>query len=215
MTSYDAFFSWVLPDVPGCPEIAATQAIRDAVIEFCEKSSIHQVDHDPVLVTPGVVDYELSSPETQTRVVRVMKAWLGKSELAPAAPDLVADPTLYNQNILGQSVVGSTPKYFTQKSANEVSVFPVAVATDTLTMRVALVPTRASTGCADFLFEQWVEQISAGAIARLQLTSGRQYANPEAAGINRLEFMAGINAARQKANRGYTRADLSVRMRRV
>lgn len=215
--TYEEFYPWVLPEVPGCPEIAATQAIRDAVINFCELSLSHQADHDPVTAIARTADYDLETPVTGTRIVKIMKAWFKGQELQPAGPDQIVEPSLYNQRIGGYTTSYSQPRAFTQKDANTFSLLPIPDQTlaSAITMRVALAPLRTSTQCEDFLFEQWVEPIASGAVAKLQLSSGKPYSNPQAAAINQARFMQGVNAARQKANRGYTRASLSVQMRRI
>ncbi|MEY5145611.1 MAG: hypothetical protein RL745_980 [Actinomycetota bacterium] len=215
--TYDNFFSWVLPEVAGCPEITAIQAIRDTVIDFCEKTMIHQADHDPVSVTAKIPDYDLETPVTGTRIVKVMKAWHKGEELIPSAPDQVRDPTVYNQRIGGVVPSYSTPKFFIQKDPNSISLLPIPAesVSSALTMRVALAPLRSSTGCDDQLFEQWVEQIASGAVAKLQLSSGKPYSNPQAASVNQARYMAGVNAARQMAVRGWNRSSLSVQLRKI
>lgn len=217
MTDYEALFSWVLPDVSGCPEIAAVQAIRDATIQFCEQSLIHQADHDPVSVVAKIPDYDLESPATATRITKVMKVWYKGSELTPAAPDQIRDPAVYNQRIGGYETSYSQPRFFIQKDSATISLLPIPDQTlaSAVTMRVALVPLRTSTQCADFLFEQWPEEIAAGAIARLQDSANRAYSNPKLAALANARFMVGINSARQKAVRGYNRSSLSVQLRKV
>lgn len=215
--SYEEFFPYVLPDVAGCPEITAIQAIRDSVINFCEQSLIHQVDHDPVSVVAKIPDYDIESPVGGHRVTKIMKAWYKGSELSPAAPDQVRDPSVYNQRIGGYQADYSTPKFYIQKDASTFSLLPIPDQSlpAAITMRVALVPLRTSSSCEDFIFEQWVEPIAAGAVAKLQLSAGKPYSNPAAAAIHQATFIRGLNAARQKANRGYTRSNLSVQLRRI
>jgi hypothetical protein len=212
--SYEEFFSWVLPEVAGCPEITALQSIRDSVIQFCELSLIHQVDHDPISVVAKIADYDIETPLTNYRVLKVMKAFYKGKELAPAGPDEVTDPALYNSTIGGYTPTYNTPTAFFQKDTTRITLMPIPDQTLALaiTMRIALVPTRSSVGCEDFIFEQWVEPIAAGAVARLQLSSGRPYSNPQAARDNQARFMAGVNIARLRAVRGYNRSSLSVQL---
>ena len=217
-TSYDDFLSRVLSEVPGCPEVAAVQAIKDSVIDFCEKSLIHQVDHDAVSVIAKVPDYDLETPVTGTRIIRVMKAWYLGNELSPVAPDYIRDPSLYNQRIGGDyETKYSSPQNYTHKDTATVSFYPVPDKTvaNAITMRVALAPLRSSTTCEDFLFEQHVEDISAGAVARLQASPGKTYTNPQFAAMNQKRYMAGVNDARMRSNRGFTRANMQVKLRRV
>lgn len=215
--SYDQFFSWVLPEVNGCPEITATQAIRDVVIDFCEKTLIHQADHDPIGVMARIGDYDLDSPENGTRVVKVMNAWYKGEKLTPAAPDEIIDPSIYSQRIGGYTTTYSTPRAYAQKDSETISLIPIPDESllSSLTLRVALAPLRSSTSCADFLFEQWVEAIAAGAITKLQTSAGKPYSNPQAAQLNQARYVMGVNAARQNAVRGYTRSSLSVKLRRI
>lgn len=216
MATYDDFLSRTLSEVPGCPEIAAIQALRDSAVEFCEKSLIHQVDHDPVSSIAKIFDYDLESPVTGTRVTKIMRAWFQGEPLEPAAPDQVLDPTAYNQFISGVSTAYSTPKLYFQKDHATFSLFPVPDKSipNAVTLRVALAPLRDANIVADFLYEQWVEVISAGAIYRLQSSMGKAYHNPKLAQVFGDEYRRGINDARHKAVRGYTRANLRVQMRR-
>lgn len=217
MTDYDDFLSRTLSEVPGCPEIAAVQAIKDSAIQFCEQSLIHQADHDPVSVVAKINDYDLETPVKGTRIVKVMKAWYQGRELSPSAPDQIGSPLAYNQRIGGYDTTYSDPQVFFQKDTDTFSLFPIPEksVTSGITMRVALAPLRNSTSCADFLYEQWVEVISAGAVWRLQSSQGKAYFNPKLAQLSGAEYQRGINDARSKALRGYTRANLSVRLRRI
>lgn len=217
MTAYEDFFPWVLNEVPGCPEITAIQAIRDTMIDFCEKTLIHQVDHDPISTIATVPDYDLDAPVRGTRVVKVMRAWHKNTELLPAAPDQVRDPHVYNQGIGGTETSYSTPTHFVQKDSSSISLLPIPdqSVTNVITMRVALAPLRNSTSCEDFLFEQWAETIGAGAVARLQMSAGKAYSNAQTAAVNQAKYLVGVNAARMKANRGYARSNLAVQMRKI
>jgi len=215
MASYDLFLPYVLPDAPGCPEIAATQAIRSAAIDFCERSLILQRDHDPVTVVKNVIDYDFDPPITGTLVTKLMRAWFERDELEVVAPDMVSDPTVYNATFSNANPMTGKTKQIIQKDERTFSVFPKPDATyaNVLTMRVALKPTRTSTTCEDVLFEDYAEFIAHGAKARLCMTPGKSYTNPEVAALGNVMFMQGINRALQRAVRGHTRSSLSVRMR--
>jgi len=215
MKTYEAFFPDVLPDVPGCPSDAAIRAIRHAVIEFCEKSLIHQVTQDPITLRENLTDYDLDAPNGY-RVQKVMKVWFRGVELEPIAPDDMALPDAYSRSIGGYTPSKSTPTGYTQKDFETVSFLPIPNQTyaNAITMRVALVPLRDSTQIEDFLYEQWGESIASGAKARLMLNPGKPYTNQEAAAINQGRYMMALNDARQRAIRGNVRSDLMVKMRK-
>ena len=217
MASYDAFLPYVLPDTPGCPEIAAIQAIRSATIDFCERSLILQRDHDPVTIVKGIVDYDFDPPIANTLVTKLMRAWFERDEVEVVAPDMVGDVTVYNSLFADANPMTGKTKQIIQKDERTFSVLPKPDKTyqNALTMRVALKPTRASTTCEDVLFEDYAEFIAHGAKARLCMTPGKPYTNPEVAALGNVMFTQGVNRALQRAVRGHTRAALAVRLRPI
>ena len=221
MTDYEAFLSRVLPSVPGCPDIAAVLAIRDATIQLCKDSLINQTDQNPISTVAFQADYDLETPDqilfSQERVFKIMTVWFKGTKLTPIAPDEVRDPSAYNQDIGGYTTTYGTPSAYTVKQPLQFTLIPVPATSiaDCVTMRVAIVPTRTSTTCQDFLFEDWAEHIASGAIARLLTVPGKAYTNFALAPAHQARFQAGINFARQQANRGRVRSDLSVQMRRI
>jgi hypothetical protein len=213
MTPLDEFLPYVLPDVPGCADVQALGAISSAAIEFCERSLVLQREHDPISVRANVGDYDLSPPSHHL-VCKVMKAWYRNRVLVPYAPDDMDDPGTYNP---AHSTGGSTPIGYIQKDERTITLCraPGADEANAVTLRVALKPTRHATSVDDALFEDWVEVIAAGAKSSLQIVPGKTFSNPQMAAFNQGAFIAGINVAMVKANKGHTRANLSVRMRRL
>lgn len=215
MKAYTDFLDEVMPHVPGCSVTVATNAIRNACVEFCEKTNILQVDHDLVTTLANVPDYDLEPP-TNYLVARIMRAWFKNDTLTPAAPDEVASIRVFNTNAEGADGT-ATPKFIFQKDERTFSVYPVPKETsrNAITMRIALKPTRSSTTIDDKIFEEYLEVIANGAKARLMLMPSKPYTNPDLAGVNNALFQQGINAAKQRANRGFVRSDMSVALRRV
>jgi len=216
-TSYDAFVPWVLVNAPGCPEISAVQALKDATIQFCEQTLIHQVDHDPISSIANIADYDLESPVSGTRVHKIMRAWYEGNILMPVAPDEVSEPTVYNQNIGGYQKRTGTPTGFIHKDHASLSLIPVPDVSraNSVTLRVALAPLRSASTVADFLYENWGEFISNGATARVMAMPNKAFHNPSAAAYHQTRYQIGINQARQQANHGYNRSNLQVKFRRV
>lgn len=216
MSAYEDFFPYVLTEVAGAPEPVVVMAIRNACIEFCEKSLVLTRDHDPVTLVPGKVDYDLEPPGGYL-VVKVMRAWLDTRELNPAAPDFVSDPAVYNRLFSSYQSAPSTPQVYLQKEERSITVWPVPDQRfrNGLTMRVALKPTRASTQIEDVVFEDYAEAIGHGAVYRLMSSVGKPYSNIEMAAVHKALFDQGINVARHRALHGNTRVDLRVKLRKI
>jgi hypothetical protein len=147
-------------------------------------------------------------------IVKIMKMWFKDQEMAAVMPDNVTDPTLYNKNYDGAIVNKSVPTVYFQKDERTFTISPASLNTERsgITMRVALKPTRSSTTVEDVLLEDYADIIGAGALARLQYQTGKPYSDAKSATINQVKFEKGMNVARQRANRGYVRSDLRVRI---
>lgn len=215
MKTYEQFLNEVMPHVPGCPTTVAVNAVRNSCIEFCEKSLIMQRDHDLVSVIANIPDYDFE-PDTGYVVIKIMRAWFEATPLQPISPDEVGSIRVYNKLAEGADGTG-TPRYIIQKDERTFSVYPVPKdnTSNAIFMRVALKPTRASTQVDDSLYEEYLEPIASGAVARLMLMPAKPYTNPQLALAQKSLFEAGVNQARQRASRGHTRANLGVRMRRI
>lgn len=214
-TAHSAFLDYVLPHVPGCTNEMALQEIKNTIIDFCEKSLILQADHDPVTAIVGQIDYDLEPPKDRL-VVRVMKAWYKGQLLEEMAPDDIDTPSVYNQQS-GYHVHRGDPLQFFQKEARTFSVYPIPNETvkQSITLRVALKPTRSATTIDDLIYEEYAETIGSGAISRLALSPGKPYSNAGLANAHRALFQAGLNVARDRSQNGYVRASRQVKMRRI
>ena len=213
MATLSDFYKYVIPEAPGCPEITADIAIASSMIEFCEKSLVIQRDHDPLTVVAGVTDYDLEPPTGQL-VAKVMKVWFKSSELTPAAPDSINKSEVYNTLFTGADVNRADPSRYLQKTERTISLYPIPKTTsaNSLTLRVALKPTRAATSFDDVLLEDYAEVIAYGAKYRLLSMANKPWTNGPSSAASLALFGSGVNLARQRASRGNSRAELRVRL---
>jgi hypothetical protein len=213
MATLSDFYQYVIPEVPGCPEVTADVAIRAALIEFCEKTLVIQRDLDPVTVVNGITDYDIDPPASQL-VSRLMRVWYKDVELTPTAPDNVHNAEVYNTLFTGADKERSDPRMFIQKDERTFSIYPIPKDTvaNGLTIRAALKPTRNAETIEDVLFEDYAETVAHGAKYRLLSMASKPWTNGPAASLALAAFNSGINVARQRASRGHTRADLRVRL---
>lgn len=216
MAAHEDFYPFILPEVIGCPEPVVDQAITSTIIDFCEKTLVHQVDLDPITVVKNVIDYDLDTP-TQTLVTKVMKVFYKNGEIPAVAPDDVRVAQIYNKYYEDAQPELGPPRCYIQKDPRTLSIFPFPQETEklALTLRAALKPTRSATRFDDILFEEYAETIGHGVVSRLVMSPGKTYTNIQLAGVKNLMYTAGVNVARQRANRGSTRAGTQVKMRKI
>jgi hypothetical protein len=209
--SYEAFFPEVLPFVRDVPEIVALQAVRNAAIEFCERSQFLQASLDPQPIIAGVTDYELD-PDTGYRIVEILEAWNDSQLLIPKS---IEELTRIYRSTNWQTISGN-PYYFYRESQNVMRLAPTPQTTvaNALRVRVAIAPTRASTTIADDVFERWLEHIAVGARARLYDTPNQPYHDPKAAILYTKRFVDACANVRRLVNKGDVRAASQVEFQR-
>ena len=76
---------------------------------------------------------------------------------------------------------------------------------DTLDQIIAEAP---MPKAADELFDDWVEVVVHGALARLAVQPGTPYSNPDLAVMGAAGFINGVGRAKKAAAKGKTRSDL-------
>lgn len=212
MVSLDAFLSRLLPSVNGVSDPLAKQCLLDAAIEFCSRSQAVCITSEPQGVTAGIAEYDLDTP-AQTSVVATQKAWYGATLLAPASAHEIDAVLVYASAVGADSPLRGTPRCFFETSPGAIGLYPVpdSSAALMLTARVAVQPLRDATSVPDELYTVWVEDVIAGARARLYGMSGQYFSSPALALETALVFRVGINRARTDALRGRVNTSLRVR----
>lgn len=85
------------------------------------------------------------------------------------------------------------------------------VPTETVTLRVALQPSRTATTIPDVVGERFGEAIAAGAIARMLIMPGKEWTNPQMAAYHMGVYEAGVSDALVRRARGNSDHSLTVR----
>ena len=200
------FLSRLIPMVPGCPQPVALQALRDAAIDFCERTMIVRHVTDPVTVRPGEPTYDIDLP-SESAVVRVLNVWYGGSRLELAPAQTV---TAHGAYVIGGDLGSPTAAYVLEPAT--VRLFPVPDARQdrALIVQAATKPTRTAKSVAAILFDDWAEAIVGGALARLAVMPGNSFSNPDMAALGASQFLAGVNAAKLEARKGRVVGDVRV-----
>lgn len=294
----DGFLNEVMPDLPGCEVPMAANAIRNASIEFLERSNNWRATLDPIYVMPGTATYAIAQPASWvdpasngmvysamlskqgapgdiivsttsgspvvtlpapsltgwfavgqavlcdgfvgTPAILSIDATLGTITLdsnatadssiavledAAAAIDdgfddvdqieaegriLLPKPTdwldWWNRNWRTSSDGGV--KYYTQPDQDHITLAAVPDQNAILTLQVSLKPKREATGIPDVVFQTYLEEIAAGAKARLMIIPGKPWSNPQTSAYYLGMFERGISAATAEADTGFTRAPI-------
>ena len=207
MSLYTEFLSEVQPFATDCPQNVAINAIRNAAIEFCERSLYYTYEIPAINVVAGTARYTLTLP-TETTLAHVTDAWVDNRFLNHVGEDDLRQ--LYGNDWRTQS---GGPAYITQLDLATVALVPnpnVSV-TSGLKIIAALKPTRTSLNIDTGIRERWLEVIAAGALARIHSIPNLSFSDAPTAMLNRAMFNAGIARADIERRRGLVRTITSVR----
>jgi hypothetical protein len=202
------FYPYLLPMVPGCPDILADQHLRDICIDFCGKSLVAQQPHDPLSVRANVAAYDFDPP-AETQVQLVIKAWYLRNELKVITPNsLQVRPEMFNPRFSGADLGGSVPTKMIQLDGTSFTLDPAPQddAANAVTLLIAVKPSRTATEVPQLLLEDYAYEIGRGAAARLMTLPGQPFTNPQLASAYLSEYLAARNAALLRANKSFGRS---------
>ena len=211
-TKYEDFLPDVMPFVPNVPEFAAINAIRDACIDFCQKTWYWQIELPAIDLVAGESVYDIGLCPDQ-RIVGIAQIYYKDILLIPKGQDELA--RLYRDS--NWKTLEGEPRYYTQRSRNEVILVPKPVKADpaSLYVRAAVAPTRDSQGIETEIYEIFLEQIAHGARAILYNTPGQPYFDRVSARESDMEFRRGISEAKIAINKGMTRTSNRIEYQRI
>lgn len=179
MRSFDSFLPFVLPYAPSCPEPVAIQYIRQAAIDFCQRTRFwRQVDDFPV---EGDMEEILVVPN-QASLFEIEKAWFqptGEGRWVPLkkTPYAEIDQALLDEEPNTYTV----PNVISQIEYNTVTLIPRA--SGTLRISMFLSPSYDAHDCPDNLYSNFASTIGDGALSEILMIPEQPYTNPNIAAL--------------------------------
>lgn len=202
----DVFLNEVMPELPSCPKAMVVNAIRNAVIEFCARSRVWQVDLAAIAAVANQAAYAFSPPAASV-VAEVISAWYDALPIYPNTQSDLAD--LYDN----WTTEAGDPKYFVQNDTASLILVPMPDASlaSAITVKVALKPTRAATAVESWLSEKYLEEMAHGAKGRLLAIPKKPWSDAALSAYHTGLFEQGIASARLDAEQGFTNAPIHTR----
>jgi hypothetical protein len=209
--AYTQFLREIIPYVRDVPEVVVVQAVRNATIQFCERTRVLQTNLDPMDVNAGISVYDFQ-PDIGYKVVDIMEAWYGDQLLIPKA---VEELTRIYRTSNWNDLEGN-PYYYFRSRTQEITLVPYPRVSELakLKLRVAVTPSRDSDTVDSEVYERYYEFISLGARARLYDTSNQPYYDPKAAQVYLKRFSDAMNDVRTRVAKGLTRASVQIEYQR-
>ena len=181
MKDLDAFIPNIRMYAPGVSDPTAYFAIRQAAIEFCERTRAWRYD-DELAVTAEQVD-GISTPSNSV-ILDIEGVWFDGTKLKPKSPGTL--DTLVPNWRSGATKPTTKPKYVTQTELNTFRLVPFMAGT--VKFSIFLKPSQDATEVPDFMVDQYRETIAHGALARILLIPNQSFTNPEMAAAFGMAF---------------------------
>lgn len=211
-TTIATFKKYVATDVLPCPDPIVEREILNTIIEFCEKTHIMQREFSYTFDTDSddltelddeyqnAIDVDLSEHLSSERLVSVLAFNLDGVAKWPEYRNVTA--TISDN--LWENLHDDNYIYFSMPNNNTLRVYDRETSDTELYIALAVKPTRSATSVQDFLLEDWLDPIVAGTKARILGMHGKEWSNPKAALMYKLEYRRGISRARAMALKGFS-----------
>lgn len=192
----DDFLPLVAGQITGCPDALLRDAIREAAIEFCDRT---RVLSEPVELTTTegdpVVDLYLDYGEVST----VEAVRRGDTLLEPLSRRVFLERSL-------DHITGPARAYYLEAD-NRLRIGPVPDTAETLIATVAARPSDTTLSLPDELYRDWRLPLAAGARAYIRAIH-QAWFEPRLEALDRERFERGVAQAETRRARGGTRRPL-------
>lgn len=202
MREYIDFFPHVMPTVPGCPEPMAISALREAAIEFCQRTRLWRYD-DEFEVTGD--DCDVVCVPSGAELLEIEHCTFNGFPL-----EEISILELDNEHPYWREDDQNTmPRYFTQIELDTIRVVPKAAGT--VKVYTILMPSEDGDMVPDWLVTKFRRVIAAGALKDLLVIPGQPFFNPQLAAGFSARFSNALNTHGSMHVRGQQRAPLRTR----
>lgn len=201
MKSLDEFLPSIRPYAPGVADPAAYFAIRQAAVEFCERTRLWKFEDEFPIV--GDTSEPLFAPAGSV-IHEIDGVWFNARRLRAVTPDKL-DQLLpaWRAGTMATVPVGN-PSYVTQTAPNNIILVPFG--TGQVKLSLVLKPSQDALEVPDFLVDQHRETIAFGALSRILLTPNQSFSSPDMGSAFGQAFQQKLDAKMSIGSTGQQRA---------
>jgi hypothetical protein len=203
--TWDSFFPYVQPHVPGCPEIVIQSHLQEAAADYTASSGIWRFDIESDFTSKNNSDYDVEVP-TGTVLENVLALYVDG-----AASRRVSD----RHFALSNTAAKAAPIYYSLYRDNQIRFYPTPDGKYKFEGVGVLKTSLGASGVEDFIFESHGRSIACGAIWKLAAIPNKEWTDIELAMHYKQLFHKHIDDAKGRdtrrvnlrvANTGFERA---------
>jgi len=189
MAKLETLLPSVRAEVPGAMDITIIDNIRRAAIDFCERTKFYREEHDPLITSGTIQEYDLDPPSGTVVSDIIWVTYDGDALIAKT-----------DAGIRPHMSAAGTTQYYSLLNPKLLVVAPQPAASKQLKLRVALKPKPTATSIEDYVYDEWSEAFYHGALYRMLNQPGKDWSNPEAALYHQQAFFDAVNTATDAAD---------------
>ena len=189
--TWDKFYPYIQPHVPGCPEIVIETHLQEAAAEYCAISQIWRYDIDKDYTSKNTSDYE----------IEVLTGAVLEDILVLYLDGLPLNRTSDRNFALPVTSPKATPQHFTIYQDSQIRFYPTPDKKYEFHGIGILKPSLTAKSVEDWIFESHGRSIACGVIFRLAMIPGKEWSNPELGMYYKQEFYKHANDAKGRDTR--------------
>jgi len=216
MKLWEDFLSEVLPYVENCPNIIAKSHIKNAAIEFCQRTALWKSELSAFDITLDIHTYALNTKvDPEEEVISSIDYAFITEEHGETHLNVTTEDAMKANVKLWRTITGTKPSAIMMLDTENCRLYPIPEETiaNSLIVGLILKPAKSAAGIPNWIFEQYYEVISHGAKARLMGMKGRNWYSPEEGVDEQSDFDIGVRDATIRTNKGNSRQNMQVQMR--
>jgi hypothetical protein len=204
MKDLTSFLPLVRQFAPGVAEPTAIVHLRQAAIQFCERTRLWRWDE---AIDVSGDDPDLVAPDGSA-IHKIEAVRFNEQTVDPATTDYL-DRVIPNWRTMVSTV--SRPTWYTQSAPNTLRLVPRAIGT--VNLYAYLKPSQDATQVPDWMDEQYREAIAGGALSRILVIPNQSFSNGELAGAFGAAWAAKLDELSTAGTQGQQRAPMRTRAR--
>lgn len=220
LVPFTSFVNDIAPHVDGCPSPVIAQYIRKIFIDLCVRANVWRVPLADVVLSSPTYSYNLVSPVAETEVSMILNAQWFKA----STPTVIQGLEITTEEVVHAlypdwpntaTVALGEPRVLFQYNPTQFNIAPVPGTGSTYTVKLmaSIKPAVNAVNVEDSIMSTFARAWFHGTVHALMSMPGRVWTNDKLALFHGREWSTFVDSAKTKANKGFSRVPISVKMR--
>lgn len=210
--TFAAMVDPIAPFAPGCPSLTLQYTARKIVKDLCQRANVWRATFAPIAIGAGVHEYTPSTGLSYGEAHDITDGYVVVNNVKTDVRWRSYDDVRRMSPAWPQDFSG-TPNTVTGFIPQHILLAPVPDTAGTLTLMGTVRPKETDTEMDADVYSEHTRAIFHGVLSEILAMPNRSWTDAKGAMVHGKQWSYLLNAARDRAQRGYNSADLTVQMR--